>query len=247
MKKSFEFFLKFLWIFLGIFIGASTNAYADVRLAKIYALGKTDAPALFNQRIETKDMGSGITHESATITDPSGILVLTEDSDYRGEELIHQMIKKFQTNEAYEVLVDGKKVTFRSFQIKDDKLIPVDHEKSEIPGGEFITGPVLEPFIQKHWQEFQKGDTIHVRLGVLELAETVGFKFWQYAQTKIADKPLIDIRMKASSIFIAMAVSPVDLFFDPATKRLIRFKGRTPLKMKSNGKLVPLDADIIYD
>jgi hypothetical protein len=238
--------MNFIMKFLILFLILSPEVFAEVRLAKIYAIGKTDSPALFNQRTETKEDGSGVTHETALITDLSGVPVLTEESDYRGDQLIHQLVKKLQTQEAYEVVVNAKKVTFRSYRLQDGKLSPKDPEKSEDLTANFITGPVLEPFLRNHWQEVLQGDTVHVRFGVLEISESVGFKFWEYAQTKIGDKPYIQIRMKPSSIFISMAVSSIDLFFDPTQKKLMRYKGRTPLKVQSNGKWVPLDAEIIY-
>jgi hypothetical protein len=238
--------MKYVLIVFQFLLIFSTNAFSDIRISKIYAIGKTDSPPLFTQKTQTEERPSGITHESAEIMDPNGKVILTEESDYRGVQLIHQLVKKFLSQEAYEVSVDTKKVIFRSFYIQGDKLVPADPDKSEDLEDNFITGPVLEPFLQKHWDAILEGDTVHVRLGVMELSESVGFKFWDYDHTTISGQPLIDIRLKASSIFIAMAVHPIDLFFDPIKKRLLRYKGRTPLKVLSNGKWVPLDAEIIY-
>jgi hypothetical protein len=229
-----------------LFMIFSKNAYAETRIIKIYAVGKTDAPPLFNQRTEIEETESGITHETATITDPSGKVVLTEDTNYKDEQLIHQLVKNFQTNEAYEASVASGKVTFKSYKIQGDKLIAADPEKSEILNEEFITGPLLEFFVRKHWNEIQGGDTVHVRFGVLEISESVGFKFWEVARPVVKGQTLVDIRMKAASIFIAMAVAPIDLFFDPIQKKMVRYIGRTPLKVLSDRKWIPLDAEITY-
>jgi hypothetical protein len=239
--------MKYLALLIASAFFLSASTYGDVRTAKIYGIGKTGEAPLFIQKIETKLLGSGVTHESATITDSSGRVVLTEESEYRGDQLIHQMMRKFQTQEAYEVEVNSGKVTFHSFHLKDDKLVPSDPDKSEEVKEDFITGPVMIPFLQEHWHEVARGDTVAVRLGVLEIAESVGFKFWQDGNLEISGRSWIHIRMKPSSIFIALVAGTVELGLDPVQKKLMYYKGRTPLKVNSNGKWSPLDAEIIYD
>jgi hypothetical protein len=232
--------MKYLLILL-----LSTQAFCEERIARIYEIGKTDSAPLFTQKSVRTESDPGHIHAVTTITDPENKVVIVEDAEFKGDRLIHQHIQQFQTQKAFDVLVDGKKVTFRTYVLKDGKETESEKANTEDFTDEFITGPVSENFLAKNWKELLDGDTIHTRFGVPEIAESVGFKFFQVNESK--DAKTIEIRMKPSSIFISMALKPIELFFDPKTHQIVRYLGRTPLKWTKTGKLENIDADILYD
>jgi hypothetical protein len=175
-----------------------------------------------------------------------GKSVLVQEATYNGEHLIDQHVKQYQTGKAYSVNVGDGHISFHTFDFDGTNETPSkEHDANLIEKSEstFITGPVSDSFLRANWKQLMSGDTIHVRFGVLELAETVGFKFW-----KVGERGgLVDIRMKPSSVFIAMAVKSIELMFDPTTHLMMRYLGRTPLRLSDHGKLIPFDGEIVYE
>jgi hypothetical protein len=172
-----------------------------------------------------------------------GQAVLTQESHFKGEHLLDLHVKQYQTGKAYQVKVEGSHITFSTFEFDGNNERPSnDKDQSEQLEKSFVTGPVSEEFLKDHWDSLMAGDTIHARFGVLEIAETVGFKFW-----KVDSPPnTIDIRMKPSSLFIGLAVKPIDIFFDPSTRSIVGYKGRTPLRVRDQGKWIPFNGNIVY-
>jgi hypothetical protein len=233
------------WPFLTLIAFASLcSAHTStVREAKIFSIGKTNEPPVFFQKTQLDTDDKGITHEVTRIQDTQGKTVLTQESTYKDDQLIDQHVRQYQTRKAYWVKVENGQITFSTFEfngtVESPSKDPQQTEKLEEP---FLTGPVSDSFLRRNWVRLMNGDTIHTRFGVLELEETVGFKFWKVN----SGNSLIDIRMKPSSIFISMAVKSIDLFFDPSTHLMMSYIGRTPLRREDHGKLVPFDGEIIY-
>jgi hypothetical protein len=233
------------WCLLPIIAFASVCSASTsvVREAKIYAMGKTSDSPIFLQKTQLDTDDKGVTHEMTSIQDTQGKTVLTQESTFKGAQLIDQPVRQYQTGKAYRVRVDQDQIIFSTFDFNGTSESPSKDkpqmEKLEAP---FLTGPVADSFLRSNWERLMSGDTIHSRFGVLELAETVGFKFWKVDSIK----SLVNIRMKPSSIFIGMAVKSIDLLFDPSTHLMMEYIGRTPLRVENHGKLVPFDGEIVY-
>jgi hypothetical protein len=219
----------------------------QIRDAKVYELGHRDGPVLFYQRIELSKTPEGKQKRVTTISDLQHKVAVLEVGEYSGDQLIRQHVKNFQTGESYEVLVSADKVTFQAYVLKGLDEKPKGPPKTMEHEPTFITGPVFEPFLANHLEELQSGETVKVRLGVSEIQDTVGFKFWKPDKEQPLSGSSILIRMKPTSFIIALAIDPFDLYFDPKTKRITRYVGRTPLVAIKNGKQVPFFGDLVYD
>ena len=90
------------------------------------------------------------------------------------------------------------------------------------------------------------GKTVSTAFSVLELERTVDFKFEKTTEDERLGKRVMVVKMKPSNFFISMLVDPMFLEFDIATKKMVYFKGRTPLKILKSGAWQPLDAEILY-
>ena len=221
-------------------------AWADVqtRISRIYEIGKLHDSPLFVQTTEIQTTGLGDFISSAKIENSSGKVVMTEKVVVQGGSLISQLVEQLQSMEAWELRVDGNKAIFKTYKITESGRRDEGGKTENVKS--FINGPLMENFITKHWGELIAGKTVSTAFSVLELERTVDFKFEKTTEDERLGKRVMVVKMKPSNFFISMLVDPMFLEFDIATKKMVYFKGRTPLKILKSGAWQPLDAEILY-
>ena len=235
--------MKFKILFLTIFVSFSAfGLEPNLRHGRIFELGKTGEDPFYTQDVKFEEIGEGQTKSSSSIKDAKGDVLMTEVAVYKGDRIVSQKIDQFQTKEAYELEIKGDDVIFHTFKIVDGERQPLGKDKSEKMTADFLTGPVAEPFLKNHWSEMMEGKKLKVRFGVFEIAKSVNFEF---KKIKSDDKSVV-VQMKPSNFFLSMFVDPLELEFDAKEKRLIKFRGRSPLKKISHDKLKNFDAEIFY-
>lgn len=218
------------------------HALAEVRTARLFDMGKVSAEPKFIQTTQVETSDTQVTTWNSKIVDAQGKLIMTETAKIEGYRIIHQYLEQLQIGEAYELKVEGMKATFTTYKLQDGKKGDPTETKTVDIGDNFITGPATEFFLKGKWSELLDSKSIKVEFGVFELSRTVGFNF-----TKIKDlEKSVEVQMKPSNFFISALVSPLIMEFDKETKKLIRFKGRTPLRELVNGKWKAWDAEILY-
>lgn len=233
--------MKFLVILMLMapIIGRAENLLIT---AKIFEEGKTEGKPLFEQETRVEDQKDGTTKSTSFIKDPAGTVVMTETALLKGDQILSQQMEQRQTGEAYELERKGKEIIFRSFQLVDGAKKP-NGEKTQEAAPSFITGPSTGPFLRTHWEELRAGKSVAADFGVFEIERSVSFEFsWQSTKEDFAV-----IKMKPSSTFISMIVSPIFMYLGQDGKRMMRFKGRTPLKKIVMGNKKPFDAEILYE
>ncbi len=219
-----------------------SSAGAEPRKALIYDIGKTKDAPRFVQETEITDTAAGEKLWVSKINDAQGVLVMTERAILKYGKITYQYVEQLQIAEAYELKVDGGKATFQTFSLAYGKKGPPVQTKTVAVGTEFMTGPMTEIFLQKQWAELSQGKSIRVEFGIFELSKAVDFKF-----KKISDKPeVMEIEMRPANFFISLLVEPIRIEFNKESKRMVHFKGRTPLREQSNGRWTAIDAEIIY-
>ena len=220
----------------------SAPAKADDRLGKIYEIGKTDQPPLFIQKTHKEPINGMIEHHSS-IADADGKEVMREEANYKDTTLLYNHVMQLQTKESFQVENKDGRLYFKTFEIQADGSEKVKKESDQRLPESFIMGPISEVVIISKWDELVDGKTVTAHFGVLEMQDTVRFDF-----TKISfDGKTLVVKMKPTSFFISLLVKPIELRFDAATKKIIRYIGRTPLKRMIKGKLEPFDGEIIYE
>jgi hypothetical protein len=230
-----------IWLIAGL-IFFSLNGFAEVRTARFFPIGKTSGEPLFTQETKVDTSPLGQTTWSSEIKDAKGILVMTEKATVQNDRTTHQYVEQLQIGEAYELNVEGDQATFRTFKIKDGKTGPAESTKPVTIKDNFVTSPATEFYLQKRWSDILAGAIVPVEFGIFELSRTIGFEFKKLSETE--DR--VELRMKPSNFFVSMVASPMIMEFDKKAKKMVHFKGRTPVREMIGGKWKAIDAEIIY-
>ena len=105
-----------------------------------------------------------------------------------------------------------------------------------------VSGPSMFGFILKNWDVLKTGVLMPVRVIVLKDKTSYGFDIRMEqptnGQTVFSVTP--------NSFLIRLAVAPLKVVFDTATKTAIRYEGRVPPMQSVAGKLKDLDARVEY-
>lgn len=233
---------KFLISILFLVSNWAVNpAVAEVRNARVYKIGD-ETKILFTQTTEISEISSEIRTWVSVLKDSAGKILMTESANIKNGKIQNQKVQQFQVGESYELQVANDQATFKEFQLLDSAN-PVLKKTEVVSVGEsFIMGPTTDFFVQKNWKALTEGAIVKAEFGVFELLKTVQFEF-----KKIEDEVgSIKIQMKPANLFVSMMVDPIYVTYDKTTQKMIRYKGRTPMRIKVDGKWKPLDADIFY-
>ena len=250
--------MKFLWgvvISIGLFAVKDSGAfeYPASRTGYIFPLGETQGAVLFTIKTEYQPkaganaLGQFQTH--SIITDQKAEKVLTEDADVSDGQIVSQRVIQYQLDHEYTVTVTNGKVKFTDQDIAHQKTAKRDEVDWT---ADFVTGPITEWFIDAHWDELMRGDTVHCRFGVLESLDTYGFNFSLKKKGTFKGHEIATIAMRPRSLFNSMMFSlmggEMQLDLDLKTHRVVHYLGLTPLqRADSKGKLHHFSAEIIYE
>ena len=225
-----------------------TTAYAEQRTLELFEIGKKSEKPVFMQKTQYEKEPGGITKSMSTMFDAQGNIVMTEQARFKDDQLIEQTVENKQLGENYQLKVENQHLSFQTTVKKPDGKTEVKTDSDDIkPDQVFLSGPTAEPFLRAHWDDLYSKDlSLHVRFGILERGETVGFKFSRHKIIQENGKEIMVVRMRPTSPFLALLVDPSDLYFDVATQRLVHYRGRTPLVWNKNGKQKPFDSEIEY-
>jgi hypothetical protein len=105
-----------------------------------------------------------------------------------------------------------------------------------------VTGPSLHGFIRAHWDTLASGKKLPVRFVVLAKMETYGFEI---ARAEATDGR-IAFSITPSNFLVRLALDPLRVEFDAATRNVVRYVGRVPPMQRVEGKLAALDARVDY-
>jgi hypothetical protein len=135
-----------------------------------------------------------------------------------------------------QVSADGRHL---HYSLNDNGKITSADEEVDLP---VISGPSMHGFILQHWDALLAGQSLGVRLIVLQEMQTYGFdiRFEQLAGGQAA------FSLTPSSLLIRLAVAPLRVVFDASSKNVLRYEGRVPPKQEVGGKLKDLDAGVDY-
>lgn len=236
--------LKFIFgvLFCVGLLSPSLQARTIEQTAKIYPLGKTEGEPLFIQKTTIQHLADGGMTWKSEIRDQENKITMTEASSIKDLQVQSQEIEHFQSKEAYALVREGDQVQFKTFILEEsEKKFKSESSKIKVVP-QFITGPVTVPFIQSRWEDLSAGKSIDVQFGVFELERKVAFVLRKHS---LDDKKMI-VKLKPANFFISMLVDPLFMEFDRETKKIIRFRGRTPLKNKVGSQWKPFDAEILY-
>lgn len=105
-----------------------------------------------------------------------------------------------------------------------------------------VSGPSMFGFILKNWNPLKTGASLPVRMLVLKEKTTYGFDL----RFEKESNGQATFTLTPSSFLIRMAIAPLRVVFDGATKTPVRYEGRVPPMENASGKLKDLDARVEY-
>lgn len=213
----------------------------EERKSRLFHLNEASGEPSFVQETTIETDASGIRNWNSRITDSKGELIMTEKARMTDSEMIYQYVEQLQIKEAYELEVQGQKARFKTFKILDDGKTKVLEENQVKLTEPFIMGPLTESFIRKNYDALAIGKTVRTDFGVFEIQKMIRFQF-----NKVDEKEKsIVVQMKPNNVFISMLVSPMILEVSKEEKKVIRYKGRTPLRQRIEGSWKPWDSEIL--
>ncbi len=169
--------------------------------------------------------------------DLTGQVVVEEKMETLNNKLVRYDIDQKQTNEQGWIEVKDNKVTFNHKKPKKNNY----PKTSDLPEN-FVVSPQIVPFIRDNWDAITSNKEIVIGLGVWHRQEIIRFTL----NREKADGQNVVVKMNPSSFFIRALVDPIYFTFDPVTKNLLSYKGRTAPKEKKGDSFEDFDAITHY-
>ncbi len=231
-------FILPLVVFSFHLVAASDWPGAKSSRGDIYDKYEPENPeVLFTQeRIVKKDRRDGFFVEK-TFKDSNGEVVVLETFVYKNGRVIKMELSQSQLKAS------------GGFEVKDGK-VHLHYTKngktktdSENWVENFVSSDEIGGYLIKNWEALMEGDSIKIRLPVVDRLETVGFKFFKIGERPIGGKDHILVKMKPSSFIIAALVDPLVFTIEKnGRRRILEVDGRTAPKVKKENSWKDLDA-----
>ncbi len=107
---------------------------------------------------------------------------------------------------------------------------------------------MVAPFLISHWQDLLQGAKVKCRYIVIPRRETVGFTFAKDSESTWQGRPVVVIKMAATSPFVAAMVNPMFLTIERnPPHHVLQYAGRTTPKISVGGKWKDLDSVTVFD
>ena len=216
-------------------------ALAGMRVYRgdVFAQAPGDAVALYHYERRVSASADGLTASHIT-ADPQGAVLIAETATVSPAYVLRRLdIANRQTGSSGSAVAsaDGRHVDFTLRQAGKART------RRETITNPLVSGPSLHGFVLEHWDALASGTTVPVSMVVLDELRTYGFEIRQ-ARQGIDGRTTFSIT--PSSWLVRLAVAPLQVTFDNATRHVLRYEGRVPPMIAVNGRLRTLDARVLY-
>jgi len=210
--------------------------------AEIFEKGSQRSKKLLTLERTLDEKAAGLIEAKAVYSDLTGAPVFEEVSAVNGSSLVKVEITQKQTQQKGLIERVGNEVQFTFTQA--DGTVKKSKEKFE---GSLVVPANFTFWVRDNWSQLVAGETVEMRFGVWDRAETVGFKLFKIAEEVLDGKKVFVFKMKASSFIIAALVDPIIFKYSDKGERIVALEGRVaPKKAKAGGGWADLDAEVIY-
>lgn len=234
--------------FTGAFVLApAARAQVEERIGKIYRLKDTSGEPLFVQKTRVDRSKTGMIVITGEITDAAGKEALREKAVIENGRIKSQTMEQLQIGERYELTIEDGKAKMKSFKTGDAAGDKLDGENTEEAGKDYVTGPGMEVFLLEKLAALEKGTSVIAKFGVFEVLRAVNFEFRKEEKSLSGAPGALGLRMKPDSFWLKLLVDTIYFDIDRETGRLLRFRGRTPVRIRENDQWKALDAEILYE
>jgi len=181
---------------------------------------------------------------------PDGKLAGRETVLYQGDQLVTYALDELQTGTKGSAKLLHALSDPASGKIEFNYLVPgsTAENATEALRPDTLTSDMVGRFLADHWTALINGREVKCRYLVVPRKETVGFTFTRSAETSWRGKPVVVIRMAASSWVVGLNVDP--LFFtmeQNGQHRVLQYTGRIPLKIKFKAGWQDLDGVTVFN
>ena len=188
--------------------------------------------------VGTDDTGRAV----RTYIRPNGDVVAIEEVTYENGKLKSMTLDHKQLNASGSMIIENGKLKFEYTENGTTKTAEEDYDPKTTVADQ------IYPTIHKNWDKLMAGETIEIRLPVLDRRETVGFKIFKDKSDTFQGEPVEIIKMKPRSFIIAAVVDPLLFYIEPTgDRRTLEVKGRTLLKIQKEGKWKDFDAIMKFE
>jgi hypothetical protein len=205
----------------------------------VYLHGTNKGLLLFKHRNEIEKKGDTLTMRHIYTTVSGGLAAL-EEVQYENGRLSGYRVEMPDSKCGCKLERRNDKIVFSFTRMADP-----GHKESDY-SADIVTGPTLRGFISRNWAPLMQGKTVYFKLPAMNLQKVAEFQLRLQPDSEYAKNGSTVIRMKIANMFFRLFVDPVDLVFDPGTKRLMEIHGKSLLQRKVNGKTENPVVDIYY-
>jgi hypothetical protein len=219
-------------------------AGALVYQGAVFAQDGTDTTPVFTYERRVVDAAEGTTAAAHVTRTPGGSVVISEEAQF-GPGYRFQRFDAINAQIGHSgsavVSADGRRIDYR---LVDNGRVSTASESVDAP---VVSGPSLHGFILEHWDQLAPGARLPVRFVVLAKKQTYGFDIRRVVERGPRQRPgTTSFTITPSSIFVRLAIAPLTVTFDDATRNVVRYEGRVPPLREVQGKLEAFDARVDY-
>jgi hypothetical protein len=194
---------------------------------------------LFSYRITRTPSGTS----RADYIDPDGAVVATEEMRVIDGVPVHYLFENYLEHERGAAEIHDGTVDF-TYSSADGP-----EARSEKVPADYVVGPYVGTYLQKHLDELELGKPVSVHIGILTRLETIRFEFTKNGEVDAGDAGLMGVIGKPANFLFAALADPHLLTYDLKRRRIISVMGRTQLEVpESPGSdhFAGLDAEIVF-
>ena len=215
------------------------NAGAWVYDGVVLPLAAPSGPALFSYQRRVQPAGDGLVASHLTRDALGQVLIVeaaTVSADYRLRRF-EAVNRQLGASGSVEASPDGRQLHYRLAE--GDRV----RSASEVIDAPAVTGPSLHGHILQHWDALSAGQVRTVRFVVLSRLESIPFEI---RRAGAEDSGRRAFTITPARWWLRLAIKPLRVEFDGATRQVRRYEGRVPPMQQVDGSLKPLDARVDY-
>ena len=208
----------------------------QIYVGTVFPLGVREAAPAFVYERRVSPAGEWVVSTHIT-RDALGGVALAESATHTPDyELVDYTLHANQLGQTGGIHVERGRVSFRRSDSRGE-VSEVEEQSDAV-----AVGPTLVGYIVKHLAALRGGDSLKVRMAVLERLETIGFEL----RASESDAGQTRVEMTPSSFVLALLIEPIVFTFETSSSKLVRLEGRVPPKLDEHGSLRDFDARVEY-
>lgn len=234
----------------GLLVASCVGSYAEAGSlvkGRIYAgEAAMDTPLFYYENTRSEEEGKS--YSKTRYTDPQGKVLVDEEVIFEGGKLKQYRYNQLQTDERGTIEVQDGKVSY--VFVHDNTTDSGEDSWNDA----MVVPDMIEQKISQNWATLLAGDDLKIRFLALEAQDNFGFKIFKSGEGTLQGKPTVELVMKASGFFVALAAPSFKITVEKeAPHRILKMDGRLPVRMakrtppQSRSDLKAMDGVLVLD